>query len=247
MSENKNKFVNWLKAKRYYIVLALCILSVTGTYMLLSRSSTPQMQIPSQDAQISEAPENEPLPDLADYFPPELEPKAIEEARREQGTQNALPKESDTDTALQASAGTADVEKEPFVYMYPVEGSVQKAYSGNTLVYSKTMSDWRAHSGIDIRAEAGSDVCACADGVVEDVYTDDRLGITIVIDHKNGLKSVYANLSNGMLIEVGQSVSAGEIISTVGSSALFEAADESHLHFEILQNGEHIDPASLFH
>ncbi len=245
MSENKNKFVNWLKTKRYYIVLALCILTVTGTYMLLSRSTAPQTQTPPSDAQISEAPENEPLPDLADYFPPELEPEAIEENRREQGTQNALPQPDTAENALQASAGAENVEKEPLVYIFPVEGSVQKAYSGDTLVYSKTMSDWRAHSGIDIRAEAGSEVSACAGGVIEDVYTDERMGITIVIDHQNGYKSIYANLSNGMLVEAGQSVSAGEVISTVGTSALFEAADESHLHFEMTKNGEHIDPATV--
>lgn len=244
MSENKNsKFTQWIKEKRYYIVLALCILSVSGTYMLLNSATAPQSDAPPSDVQIGEAEQSEPLPDLADYFPPELEPDAIEQQRREESVQNALPQE-DTDT-LQASADAPDIDKEPLVYVFPVEGDVAKPYSGDTLVYSNTMSDWRAHNGTDIRAEAGSDVSACADGVIEDVYTDARMGITIVIDHQNGYKSVYSNLSNGLLVEVGQHVSAGEVISTVGSSALFEAADESHLHFEMLQNGEHINPETI--
>ncbi len=247
MSENKNnKFTSWLRGKRYYIVLALCILSVAGTYMLLSRTTAPQPEPPSSNAKIHVPTKTEPLPDLADYFPPELEPKAIEEKRREQNTANEVsPQSAVADTPLHVSAQAPDVEKEPDIYIYPIEGTLQKAHSGNTLVYSKTMSDWRVHNGIDLHAEPGDAVSACADGIIEDVYTDDRMGITIVIDHQNGMKSVYANLSNGMLVEPGQAVTAGEIISTVGNSALFEAADESHLHFEMLQNDTQIDPVTV--
>lgn len=245
MSEMKNKLFVWIKKNRYYIVLALCILAVGGTYLLLSRAPTQLQQHSRADAQ-DKATENAPLPDLADYFPPELEPDAIEEKRNPESTQNAVPKQED-DSALQASANTEDIEKAPLVYVWPVEGEVQKPYSGTTLVYSNTMSDWRTHTGMDIRAEIGAEVSACADGVIEQVYTDARMGVTVTIDHGDGLKSVYANLSNGNLIREGQKVRAGEVISTVGTSALFEAADEPHLHFEMQRDGEPIDPAAVLY
>ncbi len=242
MSENKNKFKQWLKEKRYYIVLALCIVTVSATYMLLSYAPKLQENAPQSDiAQYSAPKQNEPLPDLADYFPPELEPDAIEEKRNE----TTFTPDTQSNVSLPASATATEVEKESTVYIFPVEGTLQKAYSGNTLVYSETMSDWRVHSGTDFSAEAGSDVLACADGIVEEVYTDARLGITVVLDHQNGIKSVYANLANGMLVEKGQHIRAGEIISTVGNSALYEAAEESHLHFEMLKDGEHIDPLTM--
>ncbi len=245
MSEMKNKLIAWMKKNRYYIVLALCILAVSGTYLLLSRAPTQIPQYSAADTQ-DKATENEPLPDLADYFPPELEPDAIEEKRHSEGTQNAVPDET-AESTLHASANAEDVEKAPLVYVWPVEGDVQKPFSGTTLVYSNTMSDWRAHTGMDIHAEIGDSVSACADGVIEQIYTDARMGITVVIDHGDGLKSVYANLSNGNLVREGQQIRAGEVISTVGTSALFEAADESHLHFELHRDGEPIDPATVLY
>lgn len=245
MSEMKNKFFSWIKKNRHYIVLALCILAVGGTYLLLSNTPTQIQQYSAADQQ-NDTSENAPLPDLADYFPPELEPDVIEEQRNSEIKQNAVPAEED-DTTLQASANTKDVEKAPLVYVWPVEGEVQKPFSGSTLVYSKTMSDWRAHTGMDIQAEIGADVSACADGVIEKIQTDARMGITITIDHGDGLKSIYANLSNGNLVREGQQIRAGEVISTVGTSALFEAADESHLHFEMQRGGEWIDPATILY
>ncbi len=242
MSENKNKFTQWLKARRYYIVLALCILTVSVTYLLLQFAPTIQKDAPPSDVtHYSASQQDEPLPDLADYFPPELEPDTIEKNRRE----TSEDADTQSNTSLPASAVATEIEEEYMVYQFPVDGQLQKPYSGNTLVFSETMSDWRIHSGVDFSAEPGSDVVACAAGIVEEVYTDERHGITIVLDHKNGVKSIYANLANGMLVEKGQNISAGEIISAVGNSALYEAAQESHLHFEMLRNGEHIDPLTM--
>ena len=244
MSENKNKLSSWMQKNRYYIVLALCIVTVSATYMLLKTATAPETQSepPQTEAQFSEAPKSDPLPDLADYFPPELEPDVIK-PQTETDTHSANTPAPDA--ALQVSGTAPNVEKEAPTFQFPLNGAILKPYSGNTLIFSKTMTDWRTHSGIDIAAEAGTDVCACADGIIEDIYTDERMGITIVIDHQNGIRSVYSNLSSGLLVEIGQSISRGEVISTVGNSALFEAADESHLHLEMTKDGALVDPLTV--
>ncbi len=239
MSEFKNKCVAWIKANRYYIVLALCILTVSGTYLLLNNAVSLE-QTPRKEAQYVAPPVTEtPLPDLAEYFPPELEPEKQSETTK---APSVAPDLTQEDTAMRVSADAPEVEKAELHYKYPLNGKISKGFSGDTLVFSKTMSDWRIHSGIDIAAEAGTDVCACADGTVEDVFTDERMGITIVLRHPDGVQSIYSNLSSGLLVEVGQSIRGGEVISSVGTSALFEAADESHLHFELTKDGTHIDP-----
>jgi len=243
MSEKKKKILDWMKAKRNYIVLALCILSATGTYALLQRASVPQV-IPEQPQKTQE---QAPLPDLAEYFPPELEPSAIRENREQQSQETNEPSVSEKVTEPESVTTTVpntQTPKAPLSYRFPVDGNIIKPFSGNTLVYSATLEDWRAHSGIDIQAPEGTNVVACADGIVEDILTDDRMGITIVLNHQNGIRSVYSNLSSGLLVEVGQAVAAGEVISSIGSSALYEAADESHLHFEMRSGDDTIDPQS---
>ena len=123
--------------------------------------------------------------------------------------------------------------------------NITKEYSGNTLVYSQTLDDWRIHNGIDVSAKVGDKVFAGFDGVVEDITTDPILGITIVIDHNNGYKSVYANLSSDEMVKKGQSVKQGDVISGVGTSAIGETMESTHLHIEVIKNGEHINPTDV--
>lgn len=124
----------------------------------------------------------------------------------------------------------------------PVVGGITKEYSVDDLVYSETMNDWRTHNGLDIAAELGAQVKAAADGVVEQVYEDDLLGVVVVIGHTGNTKTLYANLQNLDFIEVGKEVKQGDIIGGVGNSATAEIAEQPHLHFEVLVNKENVDP-----
>ena len=88
------------------------------------------------------------------------------------------------------------------------------------------------HPGVDIECSKGSEVRAIADGTIENVYVDDRLGVTIVISHANGMASVYSNLKS-------------EPPVNIGDTAISECAERSHLHFEIRVNGSPVDPESI--
>ena len=77
----------------------------------------------------------------------------------------------------------------------PVDGTVMKSFAINSLLYSETLHQWMTHPGVDIECSKGSEVRAIADGTIENVYVDDRLGVTIVISHANGMASVYSNLA----------------------------------------------------
>ncbi|MDD2216921.1 MAG: M23 family metallopeptidase [Eubacteriales bacterium] len=128
------------------------------------------------------------------------------------------------------------------LYGSPLSGKIIKEFSVDTPTYSKTLDQYMIHPGIDIAAPLDTQVKAIADGTVTKVYQDDRYGTTIEITHTNGLISLYSNLSTDSLTEVGDVVKKGQVISGVGSSALFETLDESHLHFEIIKDGKQIDP-----
>jgi len=139
----------------------------------------------------------------------------------------------------------ADEDKETAKnYTLPVAGNVTKKYSYDTPVYSLTMNDYRAHLGIDISASEGDPVYAFMSGTVTDVSSDYFMGTCVTIDHKNGFVSKYMNISDELpkSIGVGAEVDCGQLIASVKDTALIEAADDTHLHFELLKDGNHVDP-----
>lgn len=107
------------------------------------------------------------------------------------------------------------------------------------VVVTADMESYQGHTGIDIGHEPGSEIYAAADGtVVEAVFKHTGYGRYIVIDHGNGYQTCYAHCSE-LLVEVGQKVSAGDVIALTGSSG---NSTGSHLHFEIRFNGGYHNP-----
>lgn len=126
----------------------------------------------------------------------------------------------------------------------PVQGKVQAAYSMDKLVFSPTFNEWRTHSGVDISAPRGEVVRAAGNGVILEIKNDPRYGFTIVIDHKNGYKSLYANLASDKTMTVGKEVKMGDPIGSVGATAIFESAEPTHIHFELFKENKLVDPAA---
>lgn len=98
------------------------------------------------------------------------------------------------------------------------------------------------HTGLDIRANEGSAVTASMQGTVKFAGQDNELGNMIIIDHGNGMETVYGHNSE-LLVREGDTVTSGTQIAKVGSSG---RTNGSHLHFEIRQNGLSINPEPYF-
>ena len=95
------------------------------------------------------------------------------------------------------------------------------------------------HTGIDIGARSGANVVAAESGMVTMSGWHGGYGQTIVIDHGNGLSTLYAH-NSALLAREGQWVNRGDVIARVGSTGI---STGPHLHFEIRQNGRHFNPA----
>ena len=91
---------------------------------------------------------------------------------------------------------------------------------------------------MDFSADTGSVVMAAADGVISAAYKDDLMGYTVEITHSGGWVSRYACLGTLEMADPGETVKQGATIGSVGTSALAEAADGPHLHFELLKDGK---------
>ncbi len=127
----------------------------------------------------------------------------------------------------------------------PVDGSISKVFAINSLIYSETLNQWMTHSGVDIACPKGTEVRCIADGVVENVYTDDLMGVTVVIKHANGMISIYSNLKQEVAVNIGDSVTARDVLGCIGDTAIGECLERSHLHFEIHVNGEPVNPEGM--
>ena len=116
-----------------------------------------------------------------------------------------------------------------------MKGELLRGYAIETLSYDETMGDWRTHDGLDIAALAGTEVAAPAGGTVDNIYTSDLMGTTIIIRHANDVLSVCS-------VEIGDTVRTGDVIGSVGDGAIMESALPSHLHLSMTKNGVSVDP-----
>ena len=233
-----------LGEKGFYIVLFLCAAVIgVSAWMLLTDAGT---NVEDDEVKtVMSVPEAAPtmIPAMEPVTPPEQEQAAAPETEQSgQQTQQEQP-ETLEDTAAEEQPQTQEVFSDGTVsYVWPVQGQVQRPYSVDKLLYDSTMADWRTHDGIDIACDQGTPVLASAPGVVVDVRGDDLLGTTVEIDHRNGVHTVYANLAAEPPVAAGAEVTMGQVIGSVGSTALGEVNQVSHLHFAMLQDGVTADP-----
>ena len=135
-------------------------------------------------------------------------------------------------SALQTESSPASTQ--------PVSGRVLNSYSGDELVYSKTLGDWRTHNGVDYAAEKGAEVAAPAAGKVVETGTDDKWGPVVAIEDESGRVWRVCGTADAK-VKKGDTVSAGQTIGKVGSVSC-ECAEESHIHLEVMQDGRYLDP-----
>ena len=172
--------------------------------------------------------------------------KNIEENKSENSIEETNTKNT---VVTQVEKGNYDtVNEKPVVikdpeFSIPVEGEIVRNFAKDTLIYSETLDEWLTHLGIDIKADRTTVVKSAEKGKVIAIKNDPRYGLTVIIEHVNGFKTVYSNLLTTEFVSEGEEVEKGQSIGTVGNSASFEICDEPHLHFEILKDDVNIDPA----
>lgn len=128
------------------------------------------------------------------------------------------------------------------VYLWPVMGEIERGHSTDKLYYDTTLRDWRTHEGVDICAPLGTSVLAAHCGTVESIASDDFYGTVVTVSHGDGMCTEYANLAPAPAVSVGQWVEPGDVIGSVGTTALCEIGQGTHLHFAVTVDGCSADP-----
>ena len=224
---------DFMEGKGFYIILFLCVaaIGISGYYLFQGLAGPaggfgPESAVSGQaEIRREESASAQTTPPVQEEPVSRTEPAPAPEPKEE------VPEDAATSTA----------------YVWPVQGEVQRDFSLEVFAYDDTMGDWRTHSGLDISAQVGAPVASCGKGTVVDVSRDPMLGQTVTVDHGTGMQSYYANLAETVSVQVGDEVSAGTVLGTVGTTAISEGSSPSHLHFEMIEYDVSIDPLYYLH
>jgi len=259
MSENKeSKAMRFFEEKGFYIVLSLCVIAIgTAAYVLFMAPSPseplqndPVMAYTNTTAVNWQEPgEDTPVAGLDVYGtakqPSQTTKKSTTAASTAATTKQTTQTVVSTAKTAKTTASSQAVKKSADFFIRPVSGEIYQNFSGNELVYDRTNGDWRTHNGVDFLCTDGEKIMAVADGTIKDIYTDDYYGTSILVDHGDGLQSIYLGLLPEPSVYLEQEVSAGDIIGAVNTDALFESSLPVHFHLEMMKDGERIDPLDI--
>ena len=232
----------FLHGKGFALVLAACLLAAAAAGVWAVRTD---LTNPSSTARQT-IPEPEPDPDVGleeEELWLDLPDTAEQAANSVAGVPQPVPGSSSASSGAASGSGSVHepsalrTDSAPAASSaapastQPFSGRVLNAYSGDELVYSKTLGDWRTHNGVDYACAEGSAVSAPCSGKVTETGTDGRWSSVVTL---NGFPAV----------KPGDTVTAGQKLGTVGTISC-ECAEEAHIHLEVLQNGQYLDPAKI--
>jgi murein DD-endopeptidase MepM/ murein hydrolase activator NlpD len=116
----------------------------------------------------------------------------------------------------------------------PLQGKQIRGTSKD-VIWWNVFADYRQHTGVDLQAKEGSKVLATGPGKVIELGTDPAYGKVIVVDHGDGIETVYGQLE-GVKVKINDKVKTGQVLAQVGKAVGGEADLEPHLHYEVWQN-----------
>lgn len=240
-NNRNNKKKNTMKGKvGFYVSLAICVtaigLAVWSTYTSYSDYKEKQQEVTVTATQAN----NTVTGITVDLTTTSTVATTTEETTTTATTTTATePTTENTSTTMSAVETMLQV---PGSLIYPIDNAkVSKAYSQD-VVYSKTMGDYRSHLGLDFQCKKTAKVLAMADGLVSDIYDDERMG-TVLIEDCGSFMIYYSGLDN-IKVNLNDSLSKGDTISNVGTIPS-ENKDGIHLHISVRVNGSYVDPLSV--
>lgn len=154
----------------------------------------------------------------------------------EETVEEIAPKETFRDTLHFASEENL---------VWPLEGNVLLDYSMDATIYFPTLDQYRCNPAIVIGGEVNSKVYLVAPGVITDISTNEVTGCTVTQDLGDGYSAVYGQLKE-LNFSVGDEVEGGQVIGYVSEPTKYYSVEGSNLYFELLKDGEPVNPLEYF-
>lgn len=248
---NNNRITGFIKAKGFYIALALCIVGASAAAWATAARTLDSIEENNRQI-VEQGISGEEKPSWSSSSAAE---SAAEEARKNtsgvekpSSASSSAPASSSASSPSSGSAGASSGQagqqgSRTFAYTLPLEGGkVLAPYSGGELVKNQTLNVWRTHDAVDIAGEKGAKVLAAGDGEIVAVSNDPLWGGMVQIKHPDGYTSSYSGVDLLATLQAGQQVTAGQELGTLGDIPA-EISSEPHLHFALSRDGRAVDPA----
>ena len=217
-----DKSSNFFKKEGFYVILFVCLCIVATIAAVTARNNKTVTKPPV--VQENNIKKGEVVTKKPEVQSTEV-PNAIQ-VKKEKEAKISVPKEGASSTAVSKPAD--------YTFVKPVEGKYSTTFSTG-LVKCETIGTYKTNNGIEIKAELNSPVSSVLDGKVEAVNNDGtELGQYVVINHQNGLKTVYANLKEDVKVKVERCSKKGQVIGAVGKTRQSYSNEYygDHLHFK---------------
>ncbi len=159
----------------------------------------------------------------------------------ENENEEAIPVASPQYTVAESSI--TYVAKEKRDNSLPVDGVIKREYSMDKVVYYESLEVWKTHSGVDIVCAENSGVSSVLDGKVVGIYNDNTYGYSVVVE-SGEYTCVYSSLDENVLVSIGNKIKMGDVLGYAGECAA-EKELGYHVHFEVMKDGEYVNPESL--
>ena len=246
MNNNKMKKVkDFFKKEGFYIVLFLCLCVVTTVATLaFKRANESTAELENNDSEISvNVNDNKSKETQSDAADAKVNNNEIKNAERVENTKPKNENETKSEKSTAQVMANNDVK-----FSKPIEGVLVRTYKTTPVQVDE--NNWRTISGIDVKANLGTEVKAAAEGVVEKAEQGDvDEGMTIIINHANGVKTKYCYLDSDLKVKAVDKVTTGTVLGKVGNAPALFSKDKSEGYLNIQEfnsKNEEVDPGKYF-
>ena len=190
------------------------------------------------------------MDDALDYMPLEADSSLIEIPGLTDGEEVADADGGDVkeDAAAQVNSGTVtnDLQfAEADGLLRPVSGEVLLPFSMDGSIYFATLDQYKYNPALMLAAEVGSDVLACGEAKVTQIFSNEEIGQAVKMELGSGYEIIYGQLEN-LTVSVGDYVEEGEVIATVASPTKYFSVEGANLYLKLTAEGVPVNPELLF-
>ena len=251
--KKENKAFSYIKAKGFYIALAVCIVGASAAAWSLANRTLDQIddhngQIVGESVSGEEKQWGSSQPQSSSGAAPTQEQQKDVSKPSPSASSSSQPESSAGSVTKPIESSKADAQQpaqQTVSYRWPMAaGEVINPFSGENLVKNKTLNVWRVHDAVDIKGEKGAAVLAVGDGKVAAISADALWGGMIQLEHADGTVTVYSGVTADKSLKTGQQVKAGDAIGVLDQIPV-EIAMEPHIHLTMSKNGKAVDPETL--
>ena len=248
---NKNEKPSLLKGKGAAVGIVICfvaVIALVGAYTFSNYKKDMNEQMAKAEEQAQQLTEDETEETTADDI---VLPEADDETdSTEDEVQSAEQDDGEIDNGASGEQATAGTDTsgvwftEESTLTWPASGAVIMGYSMDQTVFFQTLEQYKYNPAMIISGEVGESINAFAAGIVTDIEETAQTGTTVTLDMGNGYSAVYGQLAD-VGLSIGDYINAGETIGTLKEPTKYYSVEGPNLYFQVLKDGEPVDPMNF--